>query len=153
MSVELHEASHAAVAIMLGRRVEHVSRHPGHTLPGEELGHARITIGDRVELSQLAICLVGYWVDGRPGWPPSFEDARTEKLEAMGKVISILGVNEEAYDATVELVRDMLADQDFKRLQGAIARALRVVPLLEREDIEALCRATNTPIPQEQEAA
>jgi hypothetical protein len=139
MSTERHEASHAACAILLGRCVEHVERNPGLTRVGEELGHAWIPVGDRIELSQLAICLVGYTSVNTPGWPPSYEDACTENLEALGKVITILGVDEQAYDATVELVSDMLADQDFKRLRDAIARALSAVPRLEAEDIQALC--------------
>ena len=49
------------------------------------------------------------------------------------------------------LAQRRFVDEEFIRLRDAIARALVVVPRLEREDIEALCEATNTPYPGKQE--
>jgi hypothetical protein len=150
MSVARHEASHAACAILLGRRVEHTWREIGLTQPGDTVGQARIPVGEQIEMSQLAICLIGYMSENEPGWPPDYEDACGERREALGKVIHLLEVNREAYEACVEIVRDMLADTDlFIPLRDAIERALGVVPRLEAEDIEALAAIHL----QEQEAA
>jgi hypothetical protein len=144
MTVALHEAAHATAAIMLGRHVEHVERNPGLTLVGEELGHCLAPIDGEIEVSQVALCLIGYMAEDRDGWPPPYEQARTEKLESLGVVLGALGVTPEAYEASVELVRDMLVDPDFTRLRDAIARALGAAPRLEAEDLEAL-RAIHLP--------
>jgi hypothetical protein len=138
MSTAIHEASHAACAIMTGRYVAHVLLEVGHVRGGEQLGHCRVPIADRIELSQLPLALIGYMSQGTPGWPPSFEDALDEELEALGIVLLRLGVDEETYEEIVEMTRRMLADADFIRLRDAIARALSSVPRLEREDMEAL---------------
>jgi hypothetical protein len=122
VSPAIHEASHAACAIMLGRPVEHLWRETGHTLPGETLGHARIPIGERIELSQLPIALIGYMSTDARGWPPNFEDACNEDLEALATIIRSLGVTREAYQSCIELARDLLADPDFIRLRDTIAR-------------------------------
>ena len=54
-------------------------------------------------------------------------------------MIRLLGVNREAYEACIEMARDMLADTHlFTPLRDAIERALTAVPRLEAEDIEAL---------------
>jgi hypothetical protein len=151
VSVHVHEASHVAAAVMLGRPVDHVWIETGHTLPGDTIGSARIPVGERVESSQVPICLVGYMSEDEPDWPPRFEDAHDEKLEALGIVIGFLGLSEELYDELVGIARDMLADPDFVRLRNSIARALAAVPRLEREDVEALCRATGTPVPDREE--
>ena len=57
----------------------------------------------------------------------------------------------EIYADLVQASRELLADPDFIRLRDAIARALAVVPRLERDDVEALCQATGTPVPQAKE--
>ena len=134
----LHEASHAACAIALSRQVVHVEREQWHVLPGEQLGHCLAPIGERLELSQVPLCLIGYLSEGRPGWPSPWPDCLDEPLEGLGRVLTVLGVDEEDYAALVALTRDILADPDFRRLRDAIARALAAVPRLEREDIEAL---------------
>jgi hypothetical protein len=138
MSASVHEASHCVAAIMLGRPVEYLWCETGLTLPGETLGHARIPIGERIELSQLPIALIGYMSTDARGWPPNFEDACNEDLEALATIIRSLGVTREAYESCVELARDLLADPDFLRLRDAIARALSRSPRLEAEDVEAL---------------
>ena len=147
MSTEVHEAGHVACAILLGRRVDYTWRETGHALVGEELGHARIPI-DKREISQVAICLVGYLTTAEAGWPPDYEQARDEMRERLGLVVRRLGLSRDVYEQLVELTRDVLVDPDFIRLRDAIARALTVVPRLECEDIEALCRATHIPIPE-----
>jgi hypothetical protein len=153
MSTARHEASHCAAAILLGRVVDHTWRTSGRSWPGETIGHARIPVAERIEMSQLVIALIGYLSTGAPDWPPSYEDAREEQREALRIVIRRLGVDAETYGEVVEFCRDLLLDPDFIRLRDAIERALNAVPRLEREDIEALCLATHTPIPGEQEAA
>ncbi len=59
-------------------------------------------------------------------------------------------MTEADYKEVVGLVRDVLADEDFRRLRDAIARALSAAPRLEREDLTAL--AAIYPI-REQETA
>jgi hypothetical protein len=105
----------------------------------------------RLEASQVVVALVGYLSEDAPDWPPPWPECLEEKREALGVVLRELGVAEAIYEQLVELARDLLADDDFLRLRNALARALHQVPRLEREDIEALCRVTNTPIPREQE--
>jgi hypothetical protein len=62
-------------------------------------------------------------------------------------VIRVLELRRDQYGAVVDLTRRMLDHPDFKRLQGAIARALARVPRLEAEDVEALCKALRFPNP------
>ena len=59
MSVERHEATHAAMAIWLRRPIEYLERYPDHFLPGETMGHCRAPIEGAVEASQVAIALAG----------------------------------------------------------------------------------------------
>jgi len=86
------------------------------------------------------ICLVGYWSEEIPNWPPAWSDCLTEPRDSLGTVLRALGASEKTYAMCVELAGDMLADPEFVRLRDAIARALHQVPWLEREDIEALAR-------------
>ena len=86
----------------------------------------------------MGIALVGYWSTGTPGWPPTWEDAMDEEPEDLGLVMLHLGVNEERYAQFVEVTRKLMADPLFIRLRNAIARALTHVPVLERQDLEAL---------------
>jgi hypothetical protein len=44
--IAIHEASHAAVALALGRQVEYSERGLGHVLPGEREGFASILLGE-----------------------------------------------------------------------------------------------------------
>jgi hypothetical protein len=149
VSTTLHESSHAAAAITLGRPVDWIWRTAGLEVAGDVVGKCRAPVGDQIGASQVAVCLVGYLSEGEPGWPPPWPDCLSEPRERLGLVLSELGVTERIYRDMVELTRDMLADPRFIRLRDAIARALEQVPHLEREDIEALCRVTNTPIPKE----
>jgi hypothetical protein len=145
-----HEASHAAAAIALGRDVAYIERDTGATRVGERLGHARIPVDGPIEPSQLVVCLAGYMGDGGEGWPPPWPDALDEPRERLGIVIRRLSLTEADYNEVVGLVRDVLADEDFRRLRDAIARALSAAPRLEREDLAAL--AAIYPI-REQETA
>jgi hypothetical protein len=68
-------------------------------------------------------------------------------------VIRVLPIDEPTYEEIVEVTRDLLRDPDFVRVRDVIARALRAVPRLEREDIEALCLIAGPPIPQVKESS
>ncbi|HZA59380.1 MAG TPA: hypothetical protein VE401_08385 [Solirubrobacterales bacterium] len=146
--VSWHEAAHAAATVWLRRPIAWVERYPGHFLPGETMGHCRAPIDDEVEPSQLAIALSGYLAEDRDGWPPAFQEARTERLEALGKVIEILGIDEAAYDRAVELTREILADPDFIRLHRTIARALAACPRLDEQAVQDLTLAAGIPPPE-----
>jgi hypothetical protein len=137
MSTAVHEASHAAAAILLGRRVERLEREGGFAWPGEQLGFAKVPI-DRLDASQVVVQLVDYLSENRDGWPPPWPDCLDEPLEALGTVITMLGLTEERYAELVELARDLLDAPDFVALRDGIARVLVVVPRLEAEDIAAL---------------
>jgi hypothetical protein len=151
VSVAVHEASHVAAALMLGRRVESASREIGHALPGEALGRALIPIGGDLEPSQVVIAVIGYMATDVPRWPPPYEKARSEDLEALDLIIRGLGIGADEYDRLVEVARDMLADADFRRLRDALARALAAVPRLEREDIKAIAEAHGFSAPEREE--
>jgi hypothetical protein len=138
MTVEIHEASHCAAALALGRRVAFVDRDVGHTGVGEHLGNCRVELNGPLGLSQVPICLIGYASENWENWPPAWPDCCEEKRESLGTVLRVLTVDEEDYAALVELTFEVLADPDFVRLRDAIARALARVPRLEREDIETL---------------
>jgi hypothetical protein len=133
-----HEASHVVCARMLGRRVEYVEREVGFAWPGEQLGFARVPIGERLEVSQVVVCLVGYLSENRDNWPPPWPECLDEPLEGLGMVLVMLGVTEERYSELVDLARNMLVDSKFVQFRDSLARALTAVPRLEREDIEAL---------------
>jgi hypothetical protein len=136
----IHEASHVAMALWLGQRVEWVRVDGDIRFPGEVAGEARIPIGSEVEPSRVAICLAGYLSTGEPGWPPSWPEALCEKREALNVVLKLLHADQEQYGRSVALTRDVLANSDFLRLRDAVARALRRVPHLTGADVEAICR-------------
>jgi hypothetical protein len=152
-SVAVHEASHCAAGWLLGREVDHTWVATGSVQAGETAGFASLPIGDRVEPSQVVICLVGYWSVDTPDWPPSFEDALSEEREALGRVLRYLGATKQKYDATVEFTRELLEDEQFVRLRDAIARALARVPRIERETIERLAAIHFDPDHYEEVAA
>ena len=133
-----HEASHAAAAITLGREVEWVWRTDGLAFAGETVGQCRAPVAERVEASQIVICVIGYLSEGEDGWPPPWPEALEEPREALGRVLTLLGATEEIYTECVGIARAMLADPQVLRLRNALARALYRVPRLEREDIQAI---------------
>lgn len=149
-STARHEASHAAACVLLARPVEFVERTPGHGFAGEEVGKCLAPIPGEIRGRELVVALAGYWSEETSNWPPTYEEACTESREAVATIVRVLGVTEEIYADLVQATRELLADPEFIRLRDAIARALTVVPRLEREDVEALCRATNIPIPEEE---
>jgi hypothetical protein len=145
----LHEARHCAMAIFVGRPVECVTRVSGMALAGETAGHTLVPVQDRVELSQIPICLAGYW--GEPGWPPSFEEAQEEKLEALGLVLKLLGINQRQYDRLVAVTEEIIADPNWQALRDAVARALAFSPRLDSEDLARICAAYDVPVPRAEE--
>ena len=152
MSTELHEAAHAATALWFRRPVAYVWRSSGHSWPGETIGHCRAPVGERIDITQVPIALAGYWADGEEGWPPDFEQAKQEELEALGLVLELLGLDEEQYNRVVALCAEVFGNPDFLRLRDAIARALARAPRLEDGDIEALCIAYFIPLPEKEAA-
>lgn len=152
MNVELHEASHAALGVLVGRWVEAVEVDRGAHWPGERMGAAVIPLDhQRIEPHQIGLALIGYLAEKRPDWPPPWPAALTERRERLGLVLRTLGVDKSAYEAAVELTRKILADPDFQLLQSSISRALRHVPRLEAADIAALCEANGFPVPAQPE--
>ena len=134
----MHESAHVAMAVVFSRPVEWAAINRGGHLPGEVKGEARVPVRDRVEGSQLAIALSGYLVDERPGWPPAFEDAVDEPLEALSSVLTALRCTRTQYEQAAALTKAIVATQTFQTLMAAVARMLAVVPRIEHEDIAKL---------------
>ena len=148
MSVEEHEAAHAGMAVWLQRPVAYVWRDVGSALPGETVGHVRAPIQDKVEPSQLAIAIVGYMAEGDPDWPPPYDEACTERLEALGKIIEILDLDRDQYDRIVAVTKEILDDPDFRRLVHTIARAHAACPRLDAQAVRELTAAAGIPLPE-----
>jgi hypothetical protein len=142
MSTERHEASHAAVAVYLRRRVEYVERYSGSFLPGEALGFCFCPIDEAIEATQVPLALIGYMSEGRKGWPPPYEQARDEPREGLGKLIHLLDISEEQYRKFITITRDIFVDPHFIRLRDAIEQALYSVPRLDAIAVLDLAKAT-----------
>lgn len=156
MTTELHEASHAAACVLLSRKIEYVAIHDNlHALPGEELGRVRAPVprDEGVRARDVIVALIGYVAEGEKDWPPSFEDAKSERRESLDILIRLLKLSEQRYAELVEVTRELEANPDFRRLRDSIARALRRVPRLLPEDLDALCAVHGIPTQQEQEHA
>lgn len=138
MSTAIHEASHAAAAVLMDRAVEFVEVHPGLALAGEELGRARVPLGVSIEANRVPLCLIGYMSEGEPGWPPPWPACLEEPREALGVVLRALGADQDRYEKSIQVTRQLLREPDFIRLRDAFARALSRVPRLEAEDIATL---------------
>jgi hypothetical protein len=112
--VALHEAAHAAAALLLGRRVDYVMVETAEVEPGDAMGECRVPIEDgEVCPSQLVIALIPYLLEWRPGWPPSYAVARAERLEAIGRIIAALDLHPVNYQKCVDLARAVVRDRPF----------------------------------------
>jgi hypothetical protein len=151
MSTELHEATHAGMALWSRRHVTGIEIVQGSSLPGETLGECRCPLSDGLEANQVMIAIAGYMATDTPDWPPPWPACCEAERESLGLVISLLKLDQEQYERLVELTSEILASEHFRRLRDAIARALRAVPVLTAEDVAALCEATGTPIPPRQQ--
>jgi hypothetical protein len=148
-----HEAAHAAAAIWLGGRKIRSVRvdEPDVGVPGMVLVETKRDLGPE----DLAIALIGWMVDDERlvAWPPPWRLAKRTKSDGVGALVNHLGLDEAEYDEVVGLVEKLLADPDFKRLMGLIARALQIAPVLDTESVEILRRAAGIPDPQPEEVA
>ena len=133
-----HEGAHVSAAVFFGRPVRCV-----------RVDQPEIGIDGTVDLdwdrefepTDLITALVGWWADGtHPNWPPSWPIAEDE-LDSVGKLVRLLGLDEEAYVALVQLAERVLADPNFQRLAGLISRALADAPVLDTESVAILARA------------
>jgi hypothetical protein len=147
-----HEAAHAAAAIWFGGRPVKCVR-VDHDVYGE-LG--RVTTEHERDLGpeDLIINLVGWMADGEhPGtWPPTWPVDEDED-ESVGALVCYLELDEAGYRELVDQAERLLADPAFQRLQGLIARALHLAPVLDTESVEVLRKAARIPDPQLEEVA
>ena len=100
--------------------------------------------GGQVTASQLPIALVGYLTEGLKGWPPSFEDAHTDRLERLGHLVTGLGLDADSYDRLVNLARRVIARPIFPVLRRAIANAAIAKSRLESDDIHEVIKNLDT---------
>jgi hypothetical protein len=146
-STRMHEAAHCAAAIWFGGRSIRCVRvdWPDVDVPGET------TVERERDLrpEDLIIRLVGWMEDGEcPGaWPPPWPVAE-DSAEGVGVLVKHLGLDEAGYREIVALAEKLLADPDFQRLQGLIARALHIAPVIDGESVEILRKAAGIPEPQ-----
>jgi hypothetical protein len=91
----------------------------------------RVPIRDRIEPSQIVICLAGYWFED-PDWPP---------------------IGPEEYEQFCDLTRRLLESPDFQRLARLIEKALIQAPRLDHESVEILRKAAGIPSSKTQGAA
>jgi hypothetical protein len=90
-----------------------------------------------------AIALSAYMVESREGWPPSFEDVHTDRLERLGHLVPALGLDAVGYDRLVVLARRVIASRTFPVLQRAIADAAIAENRLESDDLHELVKHLN----------
>jgi hypothetical protein len=90
-----------------------------------------------------AIALSAYMVESREGWPPSFEDVHTDRLERLGHLVTALGLDAVGYDRLVVLARRVIASRTFPVLQRAIADAAIAKNRLESDDLHELVKHLN----------
>lgn len=153
MSTEAHEAAHAAAALMLGGRSIRCVRvdWPDVGVPG------KMTCERQRDLrpEDLIVSIVGWMADDEcPGtWPPPWRRVAEVETDGVGALVKHLDLDEDGYREIVSLAEQLLADPDFKRLQGLIARALQLAPVLDGESVEILRRAAGIPEPQLRGAA
>jgi hypothetical protein len=90
-----------------------------------------------------AIALSAYMVESREGWPPSFEDVHSDRLERLGHLVTALGLDAVGYDRLVVLARRVIASRTFPVLQRAIADAAIAKNRLESDDLHELVKHLN----------
>jgi hypothetical protein len=73
---------------------------------------------------------------GPPTWPVA-----EDEIEGVGVLVKHLRLDEAGYREIVGLAEKLLADPDFQRLRGLIARALHLAPVLDGESVEILRKA------------
>ena len=143
--VALHEASHAAAALLLGRRIEHIEVKRERVPVGGTMGECRVPIGAAgLDVSQLPVALSARMLE-RKDWPPPYEDARSERLEALNYLVGGLGLDAPNYDRLVGLARRVVSSPTFLLLRRAIADALiaKESGRLESDDIHELVKNWN----------
>ena len=149
MSITVHEAAHAVVAMAVGRRVEYIERDPGHVFPGERAGFASVDIGEGIDRERLMIALAGYMAElGPPDWPPDYEQAKVEPLEALDTIIEVLALDREDYEELCAETRRLLDDPSVRRFIAALARVLDQIPRVYEPEILAIAEAVGFPIPE-----
>jgi hypothetical protein len=131
-----HEAGHVIAALMFGRRVEEVEVVVGAL--DSRYGRTRMEV--ECSLEDVIIRLVGYLSEGvaLAAWPPAYEDALEEELEALGTLLRALGVPREAYDLLRDAAIRLADDPAFRRQVGLVASALDSCPLLTGAQVEEL---------------
>jgi hypothetical protein len=145
-----HEAAHAAAAIWLGGRSIRCVR-----VDWPDVGVAgSMTVERERDLrpEDLVIGLIGWMADDEhPGtWPPTWPVAEDER-DGVGALVKQLGLDEAGYREIVGLAEKLLADPDFQRLHGLIARALHLASVIDGESVEILRKATGVPEPRRDE--
>jgi hypothetical protein len=148
-----HEAAHAAAAIWFGGRPVKCVR-VDHDVYGE-LGRVTTEHERDVGPQDLIINIVGWMADGEyPGiWPPPWRLAKRMKVDGVGVLVRYLELDEAGYRELVDQAERLLADPAFQRLQGLIARALQIAPVIDGESVEILRKAAGVPDPQPEEVA
>jgi hypothetical protein len=132
--VALHESGHTVAAWRLGRQVEFVSVEPDDGL----WGRTRLHVSG--EARDLVIRLAGYLAEGEAPvpWPPTFDEARTMKLENIGALVAELRLDRATYTKLANIALEMMADPDVRRAVALVASALLRVPVLNEAQLATL---------------
>jgi hypothetical protein len=69
-------------------------------------------------------------------------------MEALGKLVRVLDLDEQGYEACIELAEKLLQTPEFQRLMNLITSGLAVAPVMDAESVEILRRAAGFPDPQ-----
>jgi hypothetical protein len=144
-----HEARHAVAALWMsdGRTVDLVRvDRPEHDVAGCTLySLSRATNG-----ADVVIRLVGWMGDPdlEREWPPLWPEARGERLENLGKLITELGLSEAQYEEACVIAHRVNRDAAFQHHVGLVASALAHAPVLDAESVEILREAAGIPAGQ-----
>lgn len=138
-----HEASHAAMALVLGLKVSEIR------CDRPDVGVSGWTVtppdGRRFDHRDLLVALAGGLIDGGagatrlvrwpPSWPPLPDDGDGGRVH---RIYRALGLDAATYDGIVALAEDMVATVEFQRLYRALVSALRRSEHLNAADIERI---------------